>query len=144
MWQCCPIVLSSTYALPKTREVRSHWLCQAITTSRVGLLLIAKSNNNNVAPWDNHLFLPLIALSNAKMSSYLTIRLVMLPITRSNDTHRLSNKLCQHWLPPILGMAKAPQDECDQSHHNNQPSCQRLALMGKKSSSDVMIPVRYI
>ncbi len=38
-------------------------------------------------------------------------------------------------------MPKAPQDEnhdCDQqSHHNDQPLYQRLALVGKESSSDV-------
>ncbi len=36
-----------------------------------------------------------------------------------------------------------PQDEshvCDQSHHNDQPLYQRLALVGKKSSSDVTFP----
>ncbi len=37
-------------------------------------------------------------------------------------------------------MPKAPQDDnhdCDQqSHHNDQPLYQRLALVGKKSSSD--------
>ncbi len=71
----------------------------------------------------------------------------MLPIARSNDTHWLSDKLCQHWLPPILGVPKAPQDEshvCDQSHHNDQPFYQRLALVGKKSSSDVMFPVQLM
>ncbi len=74
------------------------------------------------------------------MSSYLTISVFMLPIAKSNDTHRLSDKLCLHRLPPILGVPKALQDEshvCDQSHHNDQPSCQRLTLVGKKSSSDV-------
>ncbi len=29
------------------------------------------------------------------------VRLLRLPITRSKDTHWLSNKSCQHWLPPI-------------------------------------------
>ncbi len=36
------------------------------------------------------------------MSSYLTIKLFMLPIARSNDTHQLSDKLCQHRLLLIL------------------------------------------
>jgi hypothetical protein len=40
-------------------------LSHTITTSRVGLLSIAKSNHNNVALYNNHLFLPLIVLSNA-------------------------------------------------------------------------------
>ncbi len=34
-------------------------------TNRVGLLSIAKSNNNNVAVYDNHLFFPSIMLSDA-------------------------------------------------------------------------------
>ncbi len=53
-----------------------------------------------------------------------------------------NDKLCWHWLPPILGVPKAPQDDshiCVQSHHNDQPSCQRLALVGKKCSRDVML-----
>ncbi len=69
------------------------------------------------------------------------VRLFMLPTATSNDTHWLSDKLRWHRLPSILGVSKAPQDEshvCDQSHHNDQPLCQRLALVGKKSSSDVM------
>ncbi len=48
--------------------------------------------------------------------------------------------MCRHRLPPILRTPLAPQDEghvCGQSHHNNQPLCQRLALVGKKSSSGV-------
>ncbi len=39
---------------------------------------------------------------NVKTSSYLTIRMFMLPIARSNDTQWLSDKSCWHWLPPIL------------------------------------------
>ncbi len=58
------MVLSSTNALPKTPDAGSRQLCQAITTSHVGLLLNAKSNDNNLAPYNDHLFLPLIALSN--------------------------------------------------------------------------------
>ncbi len=33
-------------------------------TNRVGLLSIAKSNNDNVTQYKDHLFLPLIALSD--------------------------------------------------------------------------------
>ncbi len=50
---------------PKTRDARSHQWYQAITTNRVGLLSIAKYKDNNVAVYDDHLFFPLIALSNA-------------------------------------------------------------------------------
>ncbi len=74
------------------------------------------------------------------MSSYLTIRLFMLSIAKSNDTHWLSDKLCWHQFQPILGVTKVPQDEChvcDQSHQNNQPLCQRFALVGNKCSSDI-------
>ena len=45
-------------------------------------------------------------------------------------------------------MTKAPQDEnqkCDQqSHHNDQPLYQRLALVEKKSSSDVMFNIQLM
>ena len=34
-------------------------------TSHVGLLLIAKSKDNNVAVYNDHVFFPSIALSNA-------------------------------------------------------------------------------
>ncbi len=47
----------------------------------------------------------------------------------------------QSWKP------KVPQDEshiCGQSHHNDQPLHQRLALVGKKSSSDVTFPVQLM
>jgi hypothetical protein len=56
-------------------------------------------------------------------------------------TNRVDIYCHQSWKP------KVPQDErhiCDQSHHNNQPLYQRLALMGKKSSSDVTFPVHLI
>jgi hypothetical protein len=33
---------------------------------------------------------------------------------------------------------------CDQSHHHDQPLCQRLALVGKKSSSDVTFPLQLM
>ncbi len=42
---------------------------------------------------------------------------------------------------------KVPQDEShiwDQSCHNNQPLYQRLALVGKKSSSDIKFPVQLM
>jgi hypothetical protein len=65
MWQYHPMVLSSTSELPKTRDARSPWWCQATTTSHVGLLLIAKSKDNNIPVYDNHLFLPPIVLSDA-------------------------------------------------------------------------------
>ncbi len=51
--------------LLKNCDARSRQRFQAITTSCVGLLLIAKSNNNNIAVYNNHLFFPSIALSNA-------------------------------------------------------------------------------
>jgi hypothetical protein len=44
-------------------------------------------------------------------------------------------------------MPKASQDEnhvCDQSHHNNQPLCQRLALAGKKRSSDITFHIQLM
>ena len=67
----------------------------------------------------------------------------MLPIARGDDTtHWLSDKLYPHQLPPPL-KPNAPQDEnhnCDQqSHHNDQPLYQRLALVRKKSSSDITL-----
>jgi hypothetical protein len=36
-----------------------------LTTNHVGLLLIAKSKDNNIAMYNNHLIFPLIALSDA-------------------------------------------------------------------------------
>ncbi len=45
---------------------------------------------------------PVSAKCNIKTSSYLIIRLFTLPIARSNDTHHLCDKLCWHWLSPIL------------------------------------------
>jgi hypothetical protein len=63
------LMLASNAAVPSNgfvfRDARSPQWCQAITTSRVGLLLIAKSKDNNVAVYDAHLFFPSIALSNA-------------------------------------------------------------------------------
>jgi hypothetical protein len=59
------MVLSSTTALFKNRDARSCQRFQAIRTNHVGLLSIAKSNNNNVAMYNDNLFFPLIALSNA-------------------------------------------------------------------------------
>jgi hypothetical protein len=58
-------VLSSTTALLKKHDARSCWWLQAITTSGVGLLSIAKSNDNKGAVYNNHLFFLLIALSDA-------------------------------------------------------------------------------
>ncbi len=59
-------------------------------------------------------------------SSYLAIRLFLLPIQKTTILNGLSDRLCWHWLPPILGVPKAPQDErhvCDQSHQKDQPLC---------------------
>ncbi len=64
-WQYQTMVLSFTNALLKIHDARSYQQCQAIMTSRVNLLLIAKSNNNNIPLYNDHLFFPLIALSNA-------------------------------------------------------------------------------
>ncbi len=89
-------------------------------------------------------------LQNATSTRHPTwqIRLFTLPIARSNDTHRLNDKPCQHQMPPILRVPKLPQDEshvCDQNHHNNQPLCQRLTfLVGKKSSSDVRFHIQLM
>jgi hypothetical protein len=44
-----------------TMEQQQH--LPMITTSHVGLLLIAKSNDNNVAIYNDHLFFPPIALT---------------------------------------------------------------------------------
>ncbi len=77
--------LSSTNALSKTCDTRSCWLSQVIMTSLVGQLLIAKSNNNNVTLYNNQLFLPLIALSNAIK------RITMLLTT--NSSNNIFNKI---------------------------------------------------
>jgi hypothetical protein len=58
-------VPSNGFISQETRDARSCQWCQAITTSHVGLLSIAKSNDNNIAIYDDHLFFPLIMLSNA-------------------------------------------------------------------------------
>ncbi len=50
-------------------------------------------------------------------------------------------------MPSILKVPKAPQDEshiCDQSHHSDQPLCQRLTLVGKKCSSDITLHVQLM
>jgi hypothetical protein len=57
-------VPSNDFVSQKTHDARSHQWCQAIMTNRVGLLSIAKSNNDNVTQYKDHLFLPLIALSD--------------------------------------------------------------------------------
>jgi hypothetical protein len=57
-------VPSNDFSSQKTRDTRSHQWCQAKTTNRVGLLLIANSNDFNIALYKDHLFLPLIALSD--------------------------------------------------------------------------------
>ncbi len=49
-------------------------------TSCVGILLIAKSNNNNVALYDNHLFLPLIALSD-------TVKKILVLLTTNSSNN---------------------------------------------------------
>ncbi len=59
----------------------------------------------------------------------------------ANVTNYVDIDCRQSWKP------KVPQDEshvCDQSHHNNQPLYQRLALVGKKSRSDVTFPVQLM
>jgi hypothetical protein len=58
-------VPSNGFVSQKTHDARSRQWCQAITTRRVGLLSIAKSKDNNVVVYDNHLFFPLIALNEA-------------------------------------------------------------------------------
>ncbi len=58
-------VPSNGFVSQKTHDARSHWQCQAITTSRIGLLSIAESKDNNIAMYDDHLFFPSIALSDA-------------------------------------------------------------------------------
>jgi hypothetical protein len=47
--------LSSTTASLKNSDARSRQRFQAITTNRVGLLSTAKSNDNIVAVYDDHL-----------------------------------------------------------------------------------------
>ncbi len=66
------------------------------------------------------------------------VGLLTLPIARSDDTHWLSDK-CVNIDCHQSSKPKVPQDDshvCDQSHHNNQPLYQRLALVGKKSSHE--------
>jgi hypothetical protein len=58
-------VPSNGFVSQKTHDARSCQWCQAITTSHMGLLLIAKSKDNNVAVYNYHLSFPSIALSNA-------------------------------------------------------------------------------
>jgi hypothetical protein len=63
------LMLASNVTVPSNGYVvldaRSPQRCQAITTSRVGLLSIAKSKDNKVSVYDDHPFFPSIALSNA-------------------------------------------------------------------------------
>jgi hypothetical protein len=62
-------MLASDVTVPSNgfviRDARSPGRCQAITTSHVGLLSIAKSKDNNATVYNNHLFFLLIVLSNA-------------------------------------------------------------------------------
>ncbi len=63
-------MLASDVTVPSNsfvvRDARSPQRCQAITTSRVGILSIAKSKDNSVTVYDDHLLFLSIALSDAK------------------------------------------------------------------------------
>ncbi len=63
----------------------------AIMTSPVGLLLIAKSNNNNIALYDNHLFFPLIALSD-------TIKRILVLLTTNSSNNIIQQNMWQYLL----------------------------------------------
>jgi hypothetical protein len=63
------LMLASNVTVPSNgfvvRDARSPRRCQAIMASCVGLLLIAKSKDNNVGVYNNHLFFLSITLSDA-------------------------------------------------------------------------------
>jgi hypothetical protein len=62
------LMLASIVTVPSNGfvvcDARSPQWCQAITTSHVGLLLIAKSKDNIIIVYNHHLLFLLIALSN--------------------------------------------------------------------------------
>jgi hypothetical protein len=64
------LMLANNVTVPSNgfviRDARSPRRCQAITTSRVGLLSIAKSKDNKVTVYDDHLLILSIVLSDAK------------------------------------------------------------------------------
>ena len=69
------------------------------------------------------------------------VRLTTLSIARGDyTTHSISDKSYQLWLPPPLNAQSIKMKNHDgdqQSHHNDQPLYQRIALVKKKSSNDV-------
>ncbi len=79
-------MLASDVTIPSNgfvvRDARPSRWCQAITTSRVGLLLIAKSKDNNVTVYNNHVFFPLIMLSN-------TIKKVVVLLTSESSNNSI-------------------------------------------------------
>jgi hypothetical protein len=73
-------VPSNGFVSQKTYDAGSRQGCQVIATSCVGLLSIAKSKDNILALYNDHLFMPSIALSDAIKRS-----VVLLTTNSSNN-----------------------------------------------------------
>jgi hypothetical protein len=62
------LMLASDVTVPSNgfvfRDARPHQQFQAIRTNHMGLLLVARIKDNNVAVYDDHLFFPSIPLSD--------------------------------------------------------------------------------
>ncbi len=77
------LLLASNVTVPSNgilfRDARSHW---GWTTSRMSLLLIAKSKDNTATIYNDHLFFPLIALIDA-------IKKIVVLLTSENSNNSI-------------------------------------------------------